>query len=203
MKLLTYLTAIALAVVTYAFTGAPAPATGGVQVGDTAPAFALKNVDGQTISFDSYPEAEGYVVTFTCNTCPYAVLYEDRLIDFHQRYAPKGWPVIALNPNDPAAQPDDTFERMQAKAKDKKFPFAYLVDEGQQVYPAYGATKTPHIFLVDKDKKVRYIGALDDNTRDPEAVEVRYVEAAIKAIEAGKEPSPTRTKAIGCSIKTL
>ena len=90
MKLLTYLTAIALAVVTYAFTGAPAPATGGVQVGDTAPAFALKNVDGQTISFDSYPEAEGYVVTFTCNTCPYAVLYEDRLIDFHQRYAPKG-----------------------------------------------------------------------------------------------------------------
>ena len=92
---------------------------------------------------------------------------------------------------------------MQAKAKDKKFPFAYLVDEGQQVYPAYGATKTPHIFLVDKDKKVRYIGALDDNTRDPEAVEVRYVEAAIKAIEAGKEPSPTRTKAIGCSIKTL
>ena len=176
---------------------------GGVEIGDTAPAFALKNIDGETVSFDSYPDAKGYVVTFTCNTCPYAVLYEDRLIDFHQRYAPKGWPVIAINPNDPAAQPDDTYALMQAKAKEKAFPFAYLVDEGQQIYPAYGASKTPHIFLVDQNKKVRYIGALDDNTRDPEAVEVRYVEEAIKAIEAGKEPSPTRTKAIGCSIKTL
>ena len=175
----------------------------GVQVGDTAPAFALKNVDGQTVSFDSYPDAKGYVVTFTCNTCPYAVLYEDRLIDFHRRYAPRGWPVIAINPNDPAAQPDDTFGKMQAKAEAKGFPFAYLVDEGQQVYPAYGATKTPHIFLVDKAKKVRYIGALDDNTRDPEAVEERYVEKAIEAIEAGREPAVTTTRAIGCSIKTL
>ena len=196
MKYVLFLS-VGIAAALFAFSPAA-----GVQIGDTAPAFALKDVSGKTVSFDSYPDAKGYVVTFTCNTCPYAVLYEDRLIDFHRRYAPQGWPVIAINPNDPAAQPDDTYALMQAKAKDKQFPFAYLVDEGQKIYPAYGATKTPHIFLVDQDRKVRYIGALDDNTRDAEAVEVHYVEEAIKALEAGEEPAITTTRAIGCSIKT-
>ena len=186
-----------LVVATAAFVAAP-----GVRVGDTAPAFELKSTEGELVSFDSYPDAKGYVVTFTCNTCPYAVLYEDRLIDFHQRYAPRGWPVIAINPNDPVAQPDDTFEKMRAKAAAKDFPFAYLVDEGQGTYPAYGATKTPHIFLVDQHRQVRYIGALDDNARDPGAVKTRYVEDAIRAIEAGREPAVTTTRAIGCSIKT-
>ena len=176
---------------------------GGVVVGDTAPAFELKDTQGEMISFDDYPDAKGYVVTFTCNTCPYAVLYEDRLIDFHNRYAEKGWPVIAINPNDPAAKAGDSYTAMQTRAKEKAFPFAYLFDEGQKVYPAYGATKTPHIFLIDKDKKVRYIGALDDNARDADAVEVRYVEDAIAALEAGNAPDPATTKAIGCSIKTV
>ncbi|MCB0683126.1 MAG: redoxin family protein, partial [Saprospiraceae bacterium] len=99
-------------------------------------------------------------------------------------------------------QPDDSFENMQKRAKEKNFPFAYLIDEGQEVYPAYGAERTPHIFLLDSDRKVQYIGAIDDNPRNPDAVENHYVENAIAAMESGKTPDPSFTKAIGCTIKT-
>lgn len=175
----------------------------GLQVGDIAPQIDLKGVDGNNFSFEPSEEVKGWIVTFTCNTCPYAVMYEDRLIALHNEMAPKGWPVIAINPNDPAAQPGDSFEKMIERAKEKAFPFKYLFDEGQHVYPAYGASRTPHVFLLDNTRKVRYIGAIDDSARDPEAVNVRYVAEAIKAIENGQEPNPNFTKAIGCSIKSL
>lgn len=175
----------------------------GLQVGDIAPQIDLKGVDGNNFSFEPSEEVKGWIVTFTCNTCPYSVLYEDRLIALHNEMAPKGWPVIAINPNDPAAQPGDSFEKMIERAKEKAFPFKYLFDEGQHVYPAYGASRTPHVFLLDNTRKVRYIGAIDDSARDPEAVNVRYVAEAIKAIENGQEPNPNFTKAIGCSIKSL
>ncbi|MCB0651778.1 MAG: thioredoxin family protein [Saprospiraceae bacterium] len=175
----------------------------GLQVGDIAPQIDLKGVDGKNFSFEPSEEIKGWIVTFTCNTCPYAVLYEDRLIALHNEMAPKGWPVIAINPNDPAAQPGDSFDKMIERAKEKNFPFKYLFDEGQHVYPDYGASRTPHVFLLDKTRKVRYIGAIDDSARDPEAVNVRYVAEAIKAIENGQEPNPSFTKAIGCSIKSL
>ena len=143
----------------------------------------------------------GVILTYTCNTCPYAVMYEDRLIDLHNRYADKGWPVVAINPNDPAAKAGDSFEKMKERADKKDFPFAYLFDEGQKIYPQYGATRTPHIFLIDKTQKVRYIGAIDNNPQDADAVTVRYVEDAIAAVDAGNDPDPNFTKAIGCSIK--
>ena len=174
---------------------------GGLAVGDTAPNFSLKNIDGKTVSLDSYENAKGYVVIFTCNTCPYAVMYEQRIIELHVKYAAKGYPVIAINPNDPEVKPGDSFEKMQQRASAKEFPFAYLFDDGQAVYPAYGATKTPHIYLLDADKTVQYIGALDNNPQDAEAVSTRYVEDAIAALEAGNKPATTFTKAIGCSIK--
>ncbi len=174
---------------------------GGLAVGDTAPNFSLKNIDGKTVSLDSYENAKGYVVIFTCNTCPYAVMYEQRIIELHDKYAAKGYPVIAINPNDPEVKPGDSFEKMQQRASAKEFPFAYLFDDGQAVYPAYGATKTPHIYLLDADKTVQYIGALDNNPQDAEAVSTRYVEDAIAALEAGNKPATTFTKAIGCSIK--
>lgn len=173
----------------------------GLAVGDIAPNFSLKNIDGKTVSLDSYKDAKGYVVIFTCNTCPYAVMYEQRIIELHDKYAAKGYPVIAINPNDPEVKAGDSFEKMQQRAAAKEFPFAYLLDEGQEVYPAYGATKTPHIYLLDADKTVQYIGALDNNPQDAEAVSTRYVEDAIAALEAGKKPTTTNTKAIGCSIK--
>ncbi|NNE26488.1 MAG: thioredoxin family protein [Saprospiraceae bacterium] len=174
----------------------------GYSVGDTATDFELKNVDDSMVSLADFPDAKGFIITFTCNHCPYAVLYEDRLIDLHNKYAPMGYPVIAINPNDPAVQPADGFEEMKQRAEEKGFPFPYLFDEGQNVYPQYGATRTPHIYLLDADRKVRYIGAIDDSPRDAEAVEVKYVENAIAALEAGSNPDPDFTKAIGCSIKT-
>ena len=174
----------------------------GFKVGDKAVDFNLKNIDGEMVSMESMKDAKGYIVTFTCNTCPYAVKYEDRLIDLHKKYAPQGYPVIAINPNDPAVKEGDSVEAMKVRASEKSFPFVYLFDEGQNVYPKYGATKTPHVFLLDKDLTVKYIGAIDDNTNDASAVKVKYVENAIANIEAGKDPDPSYTKAIGCSIKT-
>ncbi len=175
--------------------------TNGYQIGDVAKDFSLKGIDDQDHSLGELSEVKGYVVTFTCNHCPYAVMYEDRLIDFHNRFAPKGYPVIAINPNDPAVEPEDSFEGMKTRAQEKEFPFLYLFDEQQEIYPQFGATKTPHIFLLDKDLVVRYIGAIDNNARDASAVTEKYLENAIEAIENGKNPEPSMTKAVGCSIK--
>jgi len=175
----------------------------GLHVGDIAPDFSLKGVDGNMTSLASYKDVKGYIVTFTCNHCPYAVMYEDRLIALHLKMAKLGYPVVAINPNDPAAKPEDSFDNMMLRAAEKQFPFAYLFDDGQKVYPQYGATKTPHVFLLDKDRKVRYIGAIDDSARDPEAVTKKYLENAIEALEKGENPDPDYTKAIGCSIKKV
>ncbi|MFN3968542.1 thioredoxin family protein [Flavobacterium sp.] len=173
----------------------------GYQPGDKAADFKLKSVDGKMYSMADYKDAKGFIVVFTCNTCPFAIKYEDRINDLAKKYKKQGYVLLAINPNDPAVQPADTYELMQDKAKDKKFAFPYLVDEGQQVYPQYGATKTPHVFLLDKNLVVKYIGAIDDNSDDASAVKERYLENAIAALEKGSEPSPSLTKAIGCSIK--
>ncbi|MEM9549431.1 MAG: thioredoxin family protein [Bacteroidota bacterium] len=177
-------------------------AQSGYQVGDKATDFNLKGVDGNMHSMEAMENVKGYIVTFTCNHCPFAVMYEDRLIAIQNEFGPKGYPVIAINPNDPEVQPADSFEAMKVRAEEKGFNFPYLFDEGQNVYPVYGATKTPHVFLLDKDMIVKYIGAIDDNARDADAVEVKYLENAINALEMGKNPDPSFTKAIGCTIKT-
>jgi len=174
---------------------------GGYHVGDTVADFTLKSTSGNYVSLSDYKDAKGYIVTFTCNHCPYAIMYEDRFVELHNKYAPMGYPVIAINPNDPAVKPEDSFDNMAVRAAEKSFPFVYLFDDQQKLFPVFGATKTPHIYLLDGDMKVRYIGALDDSPKDPDAVEVKYVENAIAAIEAGEKIDPETTKAIGCSIK--
>ncbi len=174
----------------------------GYHVGDQVQDFSLKNVDGEMVSLADYPEAKGFIVVFTCNHCPFAVMYEDRLNDLFDKYESQGYHIIAINPNDPEVKPDDSYEAMQVRAKEKGFQFPYVIDEGQKVYPVFGATKTPHVYLLDADKTVQYIGAIDDNARDASAVKERYLENAIAAIMEGKTPDPAVTKAIGCSIKT-
>ncbi|MBA9079634.1 MULTISPECIES: thioredoxin family protein [Rufibacter] len=189
-----------LALFSFAFTADEA----GYQLGDTAADFKLKNVNGQMVSLKDYKDAKGFIVTFTCNTCPYAKLYEDRLIQLHQKYAPKGYPVVAINPNDVTASPGDSFEEMQKRARQKKFPFAYLHDESQEVARKYGATRTPHVYVLTRtgnELKVTYIGAIDDNSGDPEKVQKRYTEAALDNLLAGKPVQQATTKAIGCTIK--
>jgi peroxiredoxin len=177
------------------------PSTDGLKVGDTAPDFQLKSTSGKTLGLKDYKNAKGYIVVFTCNTCPYAQAYEQRIIDLHNKLEPMGWPVVAIMPNDPNVQPGDSYERMVERAKSKEYPFEYLIDEGQKVFPAYGATRTPHVFLLDKARKVRYIGAIDDNSEDETLITHRYVEEAIAAVEKGIEPNPSLTKAVGCMIK--
>jgi peroxiredoxin len=178
----------------------------GLKVGDKAPDFKLKNIDGKYYSLEDVKDAngekpKGYIVTFTCNTCPYAVMYEDRLVELHNAMAPKGYPVVAIMPNDTDIKPGDDLAAMSKRAEDKGFDFLYLIDEKQEVFPAYGASRTPEIYLLDSDMVVRYTGAIDDNAHVASAVKTNYVMDAVASLEAGKSPDPAKTKAIGCSIK--
>jgi peroxiredoxin len=176
----------------------------GYKVGDTATDFKLKNVNGKTVSLANYKSAKGYIVVFTCNHCPYAKAYESRIMDLDKKYATKGYPVIAISPNDPVAEPADSFENMQKLAMQKKYSFPYLIDETQDITRAYGAKATPHVYVLQKTASgnvVKYIGAIDDDTENTKATKVKYVENAVNALIGGKQPEVTATKAIGCSIK--
>ncbi|MFT3738895.1 MAG: thioredoxin family protein [Breznakibacter sp.] len=176
----------------------------GYKVGDKAIDFNLKNVDGKMVSLSKIKDAKGYIVIFSCNHCPYVVAYEDRMIDLDKKYRPLGYPVVAINSNDPIASPDDSFDKMVKRAKDKGFTFPYVIDETQAIAKTYGATRTPHVFLLQKDKKdlvVKYIGAIDDNHQDASAVKETYLADAVDALLAGKPIATTDTKAIGCTIK--
>ena len=172
---------------------------GGYKIGEIATDFNLKNIDGNTISLTSIENAKGYIIVFTCNECPFAKLYEDRLVTLNNEYAPKGYPVIAINANNPSNEKEG-LEAMKTRAEEKGFTFPYLVDS-EKIFKKYGAVRTPHIFLLDKDRTVQYIGALDDNAKVPEDVTVKYVENAIAALEKGEKPNPNLTKAIGCPVK--
>lgn len=180
------------------------PIAGGYKVGDTATDFSLKNVDGKMVSLKDMKNAKGYIVVFTCNHCPYAQAYEDRIVALNNKYKSLGYPVVAINPNNPEKEKADSFANMQQRAKDKKFSFPYLLDEGQKIFPQYGATKTPHVYILQKTPKgnvVKYIGAIDDNYEDAKAVKQKYVENAVDALIKGKDITVKETKAIGCSIK--
>ena len=170
-------------------------------IGDTVEDFKLKSVDGTWIQLSDYMGDGGVVIIFTCNTCPYAQLYEDRIIELHNTYADKGYPVLAINPNDPKMKPGDSFEAMQKRSSDKGFTFPYVFDEMQEIFPRFGATRTPHTYVVDSEKKLRYIGAIDDNPQNSNEVKTNYITNAIEAIASGNDPDPLTTKAIGCGIK--
>lgn len=175
-----------------------------LKAGDTAPDFKLKNVDGKEVSFASFPKAKGYIVVFTCNTCPYAVGYEQRIIDLDNKFRPQGYPVIAINPNDPEASKADTFDKMQELAKSKKYPFPYLFDAGQKVTDEYGAKHTPHLFIVSKTAKgnvVEYVGAIDNDPEGTKADKTKYAEDVIAALKSNQKPAITQTKEIGCTVK--
>ena len=176
----------------------------GYDIGDVATDFKLKNIDGNTISLSDFKEAKGFIVIFTCNTCPYAVAYEDRIEALNKKYAPKGYSVIAIMPNNVKTKPGDSMKEMQIRAKQKGFTFPYLMDADQSIYPQYGATKTPHIYVLestDRGPVVQYIGAIYDNYKDATLVKNKYVENAVDALLNGVPFEVNKTKAIGCSIK--
>jgi peroxiredoxin len=174
------------------------------EVGDTVSDFKLKNVDGKFVSLGDFMDAKGVIVIFDCNTCPFSKAYNDRIVALDEKYSSKGFPVVAINANDPEVSPGDSFEAMVSHAKEKGYKFPYLFDETQSVAKAFGATNTPHVFVLRKDGKkfsVAYIGAIDNNARDESAADKKYVEQAIEALMAGKDVATTKTKAVGCGIK--
>ena len=176
----------------------------GYEVGDVATDFSLKDVSGEMVSLSDYTDAKGFIIIFSCNTCPYVVAYEDRMNELDKKYKSQGFPVIAINPNDPELSPGDSFKNMQLRAREKSFTFPYVLDEKQEIFPQYGATRTPHVYLLEKTNEgnmVRYIGAIDDNYKDAAAVKEKFLENAVDALLEGKEIIQTNTKAIGCSIK--
>lgn len=176
----------------------------GYEVGDAATDFKLKNIDGKMVSLSDFKSAKGFIVIFTCNHCPYAKKYEDRIVELDKKYKDQGYPVIAINPNDPSVQPEDGYKQMIERAKQKGFTFPYLVDEGQKIFPQYGATKTPHVFILQKENGkniVKYIGAIDNNYEDPNDVSEYYVQDAVNSLIKGEPIKMTKTVAIGCTVK--
>jgi peroxiredoxin len=174
----------------------------GLKVGDTAPTFTLKNINDKMVSLADY-KTDGVIVIFSCNHCPYAKAYEERIVALNTKYS-ASYPVVMINPNDAASYPDDNFANMKIRAKDKNFNFPYLVDESQEIAKTYGALKTPHIYLLKKENDkhvVKYIGAIDDNTYDASKVKTHYLEEAIENLQKGEVVKLAETKAIGCGIK--
>lgn len=173
-------------------------------VGDTVSDFKLKNVDGKMVSLSDYKTSKGAIVIFDCNTCPYSRAYNERIIALNKKYASKGFPVITINANDPEQSEGDSFEEMVDLAKRKNYDFAYLVDETQNVAKSFGATNTPHVFVLKNESnafKVAYIGAIDDSPRDASSASKKYVESAVDALLANSAVATPKTKALGCGIK--
>jgi peroxiredoxin len=176
----------------------------GYQVGDKATDFSLKNIDGKSVSLASDKSAKGYIVVFTCNTCPVAQAYEQRVIDLNKQFEQKGYPVIAINANDGQLSPGDSYEEMKKRASEKKYAFPYLTDETQQVARAFGAMHTPTVFVVQRqgsDFIVKYIGAIDNNAQDGEQASQKYVQNAVSALLTDQPVAVPTAKAIGCGIK--
>ncbi len=171
--------------------------------GTIAPDFKLKNVDNKEVSFSSFPEAKGFIVVFTCNTCPVAKSYEGRIIKLNKKFAPLGYPVIAINPNDPDVSKGDNFEAMKELAKVKNYAFPYLYDERQVTTNQYGAKNTPHVFVVAKNpagNRIEYAGSIDNDPQKNNPEKTAYVESAITALRSNTKPAITLTKAIGCTV---
>lgn len=171
-----------------------------LSVGDRAPEWSnLPGVDGKTHSFADFKDKEVLVVVFTCCSCPIATDYEDRIIAFAKKYAgPQGKVgLVAINVN---TIPEDRLPAMQARAKEKGFPFPFLYDETQKTARDYGAYNTPHFFVLNRERQVVYMGAMDDRD-DADKAKVSFLEDAVKATLAGKKPAVGETVARGCAIR--
>ncbi len=172
-----------------------------ISVGSTAPDFKLKGVDGKEYSLGAFADRKAVAVIFSCNHCPYVLAWEDRMIAIQRDYEARGAALIAINSNNAAAYPDDSFENMVKRSQQQGFGFPYVHDETQDVAHAYGATHTPEVFLLDAERKVRYHGAIDDNYDDASAVKQHYLRDALDAVLEGGEPSVTETPPVGCTVK--
>ena len=197
---------IAMATVTVAAAASWAgESTGGLALGSKVPAAVaktkMKNVDGKMLSIADVSGKSGTLVVFTCNHCPFARAWEERIVELGNTYAGRGIGVVLVNANDPTMHAEDGIEGMQERAKARGMKFPYVVDGTSAVARAFGASVTPEAFLFDKAGKLAYHGTIDDNRQDPTKVKAHYLKDALDAVVAGKTPAVSETKGLGCSIK--
>lgn len=194
----TLVIVINLLITTFIYAG------GGYKAGDIVADISLKNVNGKMISLSQFKDVKGFIVVFCCNTCPVVKKYQQRIIDLNTRFSNKGYPVIAINSNDKGVSPGDSYEEMQKYASLKGFTFQYLYDESQDIARLWGATNTPHVYVLSKkdDKlQVEYVGAIDNNADDPANADKKYVADAVNALLKNEQVAVKETRAIGCTIK--
>lgn len=172
-----------------------------LKIGDRAPSFRLPGVDGKDYSLDDFGDKKVVVVMFSCNHCPTVKAYEDRFVLFQKDYKEKGVALVAINPNDKKKYPEDSFENMKIRAKEKSFNFPYLRDESQRVAKAYGAERTPEIYVFDEKRLLRYHGRIDDNVYEPHSVSQRYLRDAVDAVLERRKVPLEETEPVGCTIK--
>jgi peroxiredoxin len=165
-----------------------------------APPFNLPGVDGQQHSFDDYADKPALAVVWSCNHCPYVQAWEGRMVSLQREFGDRGFELVAISSNDADNYPEDSFEAMKARSEEQGFNFDYLYDEDQSVLTAYGAERTPEVFLFDRDRRLVYHGAIDDSREEDEVTE-RYLRDAIEAVLAGEEPPVSETPAVGCTVK--
>ena len=171
-----------------------------IALGTEAPRFELPGVDGRDHSLDDYADAHLLVLIQSCNHCPYVQAWEGRMIDLQREFDDRGVRIVALNSNDAGSHPEDSFEEMRARAEREEFNFDYLYDEPQAIARGLGAERTPEVFVFDRERRLRYHGAIDDS-RDENAVSQRYLRDAIETLLAGHEPDLTETPPVGCTVK--
>ncbi len=172
-----------------------------LEIGQHAPDFCLPGVDGKDHSLAHYRDRKVVVVMFTCNHCPYVQAYEDRLIALQREYAAKRVQLIAINANDAAGYPEDSFDNMVRRAQKKQFNFPYLRDDTQRVARSFGAEYTPEVFVLNPKFELRYVGRVDDNWQNPDKTKSHNLRDAIEAVLAHKKIENPITHAIGCTIK--
>lgn len=170
-------------------------------IGDTVENFTLQNLSGQSISLSNVAGAAGTIIIFTSNSCPFAKLYDERIVELQDVYGDMGYPVVLINPSDPLLKPEDSVTELQKWVAESRFGGTYLID-ADGVYNRFGASKTPEVFLLDGQRKVRYRGAIDDSAVGSQNVSEKYLENAIRALENNSDPSPTETRVMGCVIKS-
>jgi peroxiredoxin len=171
-----------------------------IVIGTEAPQFELPGTDGRTHSLGDYAGAEALVLIQSCNHCPYVQAWEGRMVELQREFGERGVRIVAVNSNDADSHPEDSFTAMKERAEQQEFNFDYLYDEPQEIARSLGAERTPEVFLFDRDRQLRYHGAIDDS-REENEVSQRYLRDALEALLDGRDPEVTETPAVGCTVK--
>ena len=172
-----------------------------LQIGQSAPEFNLPGVDGRNYTLGDFKHAKVLVVFFTCNHCPFVVGSEERIQRLHNEFHPRGVDWVGINSNETDNHPTDSLQHMKLRAKEKGIRYPYLRDDSQDVARAYGALRTPHFYVFDEHRKLRYTGRLDDSPREPGKETTHELRDALEALVGGKEPPVPVTNPIGCNVK--